>query len=143
LEETRREFLEPVTERVQELKEENIRRLALAEQEQDMELGDGEDDVPGAPGMLPPLKAKNGVVNFDIDMDSDGDDNNDDEDDEDDGLNASMGGQRKESALELNQNIMRLELMDELLERIQDLTSKGSKEDDDDDEDSDSEWVAT
>jgi len=133
LEETQSFFLEPLSERVQELKEENIRRLALAEQEQDMELGDGEDDVPGAPGMLPPLKAKNGVVNFDIDMDS--------EDEGDDNL-PPLPGQRKESALELNQSIMRLELMDELLERIQDMTNE-SKEDDDDSVDEDAEWVAT
>ncbi|KAG0044190.1 hypothetical protein BGZ83_010568 [Gryganskiella cystojenkinii] len=117
LEETQNEFLEPVYERVQELKEENIRRLALAEQAQDMELGDGDDHVPGAPGALPPLKAKNGVVNFDIDMD-------DDEEDDDDMMRAAS--QRKESPLELNQNIMRLELMDELLDRIQELTT-GSK----------------
>lgn len=131
LEETKSLFLEPLSERVLELKEEYIRRLALAEQELDMELGDGEDDVPGAPGMLPPLKAKSGVVNFDIDMDS--------EDEGDDDL-LPVPGQRKESALELNQSIMRLELMDELLERIQELTNESN--DDDDSGEEDTEWAA-
>ena len=127
MEETRSEFLEPISERVQELKEENIRRLALAEQALDMELGDGDDDIRGAPGALPPLKAKNGVVNFDIDMDDEEDD------DEDDMMFAAS--QRKESPLELNQNIMKLELMDELLDRIHELTTGSKKELEDSDVD--------
>lgn len=61
------------------------------------------------------IKSKNGVVNFDIDMDSDEDDN---DDDEPEGTRARP----KDTVLELNQSMMRVELMDEVLERIRELT---------------------
>lgn len=60
------------------------------------------------------IKSKNGVVNFDIDLDSDDEDGDDDEQD-------GSAARLKDTVLELNQSMMRLELMDEVLERIRDL----------------------
>ncbi|KAF9093554.1 hypothetical protein BGX23_003208 [Mortierella sp. AD031] len=115
---TRKEFLEPLTTRVQDLKEDYIQRLAKVEMEQDAEFMDGLENQQQQPPVAEDrIRSKNGVVNFDIDMDS-----SDDEDyDTDDG--EVKKGPPKDTALELNQNMMKLELMDELLERIQELTS--------------------
>ncbi|KAF9946551.1 hypothetical protein BGZ72_000231 [Mortierella alpina] len=111
IQDTHREFLEPIYVRVQQLKENYIQRLSRAESAMDSEHADTTE---------PPshkIRSKNGVVNFDIDMDSGDEEDEEDDDDED-------GGDKgpKDTVQDLNQNMMKLELMDELLERIQDLT---------------------
>ncbi|KAG0356651.1 hypothetical protein BGZ54_000662 [Gamsiella multidivaricata] len=121
IEETRKEFIEPLVERVQELKEDYIQRLATAEMRQD---GIFDDDA-----MEPPvhrIRSKNGVVNFDIDMESGDEDSDDDEDD--DGMRRNGGP--KDTVVDLNQKMMKLEIMDELLERIQELTAPVEQDDD-------------
>ncbi|KAF9277735.1 hypothetical protein BGZ68_009046 [Mortierella alpina] len=115
IQDTHREFLEPIYVRVQQLKEDYIQRLSRSESAMDSELADTAE---------PPshkIRSKNGVVNFDIDMDSGDEDDDDDDDDDDDVKNNPQ-----DTVQSLNLNMMKLELMDELLERIQDLT--GSSE---------------
>ncbi|KAF9574213.1 hypothetical protein EC968_007137 [Mortierella alpina] len=115
IQDTRREFLEPIYVRVQQLKEDYIQRLSHAESAMDSELVDPTE---------PPshkIRSKNGVVNFDIDMDSG------DEDDEDDGDDVNK--KPKDTVQSLNLNMMKLEIMDELLERIQDLTGSSEQND--------------
>lgn len=111
IQDTHREFLEPIYVRVQQLKENYIQRLSRAESAMDSEHADTTE---------PPshkIRSKDGVVNFDIDMDSGDEEDEEDDDDED-------GGDKgpKDTVQDLNQNMMKLELMDELLERLQDLT---------------------
>ena len=115
MQDTHKEFIEPLVERVQELKEDYIQRLVEAEMAQDMEF----DDF-----MEPPMdriKSKNGVVNFDIDMES-GDEDSDDGGEE--GKERNSGP--KDTVMDLNQKMMRLEIMDEVLERIQELTASAT-----------------
>ncbi|KAG0381107.1 hypothetical protein BGX24_009936 [Mortierella sp. AD032] len=119
---TQSEFLEPLTTRVQDLKEDYIQRLAKAEMQQDAEFMDGVQQ----PLAEDKIRSKNGVVNFDIDMESD--------DDEYDSDGDEKTRPRKDTVLELNQNMMRLELMDELLERIQELTASARVEEENDDD---------
>ncbi|KAG0278133.1 hypothetical protein BGZ95_004630 [Linnemannia exigua] len=119
---TQSEFLEPLTTRVQDLKEDYIQRLAKAEMQQDADFMDGVQQ----PLAEDKIRSKNGVVNFDIDMESD-DGEYDSDDDE-------KTGPLKDTVLELNQNMMRLELMDELLERIQELTASARVEEEDNDD---------
>lgn len=101
-------------ERVQELKEDYIQRLAEVELAQDV-IFDDEIDVP-----MHRIKSRNGVVDFDIDMESGEEDCGDGDDDE---LEKTKNGRPKETITDLNQKMMRLEIMDELLERIQEQTS--------------------
>ncbi|KAG0347412.1 hypothetical protein BG004_007773 [Podila humilis] len=135
IQEIHKEFLEPLLERVEELKEEYIERLARAEEEEAkgaglVDEGDNEHKENAFTRRLslqPPkhkIKSKNGVVNFDIDMESgDEDDYDDDEDDDDDRAGDSANlSHPKDSVMALNQSMMRVELMDEVLERIRDLT---------------------
>ncbi|KAG0327119.1 hypothetical protein BGZ99_008334 [Dissophora globulifera] len=110
--ETHREFIEPLVERVQELKEDFIQRLEQAEMTQDTVFADTIEPS------MPKIKSKNGVVNFDIDMESEDEDESNDED----GPMGKKGGP-KDTVIDLNQKMMQLEIMDELLERIQDLTA--------------------
>ncbi|KAF9912705.1 hypothetical protein EC991_009441 [Linnemannia zychae] len=119
---TQSEFLEPLATRVQDLKEDYIQRLAKAEVEQDADFMDGVQQPPLAEDKI---RSKNGVVNFDIDMGSDDEYDSDDDDDK-------KAKPPKDTVLDLNQNMMRLELMDELLERIQELTAPLHVEKDDD-----------
>lgn len=126
LKDTQSEFLEPLTTRVQDLKEDYIQRLAKVEMEQDADFMDGVQQGGGAPIAEGKIRSKNGVVNFDIDMD----DEDDYDSDDDDGLK----GPPKDTVLELNQSMMKLELMDELLERIQELTSSALVEEEEDDD---------
>ncbi|KAF9979293.1 hypothetical protein BGZ75_009790 [Mortierella antarctica] len=110
IQDTHREFLEPIYVRVQQLKEDYIQRLSRAESAMDSDL---------AHPIEPPshkIRSKNGVVNFDIDMDS-GDEHDDDNVEDDD-----ENKKPEDTVQSLNLNMMKLELMDELLERIQDLT---------------------
>ncbi|KAF9185049.1 hypothetical protein BGZ50_003287 [Haplosporangium sp. Z 11] len=123
IKETDEEFLEPLSERVQELKEDYIQRLARVEMVQDAEFGD--DNEPP----LHRIKSKNGVVNFDIDMDS-GDETDDDDEIGDGQMNGNS--RPKDTVLGLNQDMMKLELMDELLERIHELTGSVEEEQDED-----------
>jgi hypothetical protein len=124
VQETQKEFIEPLVERVQELKEDYIQRLAAVEMMQDEVFDDDAMDLP-----THRIRAKNGVVDFDIDMES-GDDDDDDSDDEDE--NRDMRRGPKDTVLDLNQKMMRLEIMDELLERIQELTKLVNIDDNDD-----------
>jgi hypothetical protein len=101
-----------LTERVQELKEDYIQRLAEVEMGED-DMFDEEVGIP-----LHQVKPGNGVVNFDIDMES-GDESNGDGDD----LGKAKSGRPKDTSVDLNQKMMRLEIMDELLERVQELTA--------------------
>lgn len=94
--------------------------------EQDADFMDGVQQGGGAPITEGKIRSKNGVVNFDIDMD----DEDDYDSDDDDGLK----GPPKDTVLELNQSMMKLELMDELLERIQELTSSALVEEEEDDD---------
>ncbi|KAG0096779.1 hypothetical protein BGZ93_004009 [Podila epicladia] len=110
-------FLEPLSERLEELKDEYIERLGRAEEAESRAAGLMDEDEEENEFTRPPthkIKSKNGVVNFDIDMES-GDEV--DDDDEQDGLAARP----KDIILELNQSMMRVELMDEVLEHIQGL----------------------
>ncbi|KAF9999586.1 hypothetical protein BGZ65_005087 [Modicella reniformis] len=59
------------------------------------------------------IKSNNGVVNFDIGMGS-GDEGSGDDDDPE----KAKDGRRKDKVVDLNQKMMKLEIMDELLERI-------------------------
>ncbi|KAG0220762.1 hypothetical protein BGX31_010617 [Mortierella sp. GBA43] len=111
IQDTHDEFVEPLTERVQELKEDYIQRLAEIEMGED-DMFDEEVGIP-----LHQVKSGNGVVNFDIDMES-GDESNGDGDD----LGKAKNGRPKDTSMDLNQKMMRLEIMDELLERVQELT---------------------
>ncbi|KAF9934316.1 hypothetical protein FBU30_002455 [Linnemannia zychae] len=118
---TQKEFIEPLMSRVLDLKESYIQRLAKVEMEQDAGFMDDIQHTPSA--MEGKIRSKNGVVNFDIDMDEvDADYDSDDD-------MVTKGGP-KDTAMELNLSMMKLELMDELLERIQDLTSSAAKQDD-------------
>jgi hypothetical protein len=102
-------------ERVQELKEDYIQRLAEVELAQDGAFGDDDEvDIP-----MHKINDKNGVVNFDIDMESGDEDGGSDDDDP----GKMKNGRPKDTAMELNQKMMRLEIMDDLLERIQELTA--------------------
>ncbi|CAO3566158.1 unnamed protein product [Mortierella alpina] len=114
IQDTHREFLEPIYVRVQQLKESYIQRLSRAESAMDSELDDPTEPLSHK------IRSKNGVVNFDIDMDSD--DEDDDDDDSDDEIKKP-----KDTVESLNLNMMRLELMDELLERIQELTESSEQ----------------
>ncbi|KAF9366383.1 hypothetical protein BGX34_003662 [Mortierella sp. NVP85] len=115
VQETHDEFIEPLLERVQELKEDYIQRLAEVELAQDGAFGDDDEmDIP-----MHKIKDKNGVVNFDIDMESGDEDGGSDDDDPE----KMKNGRPKDTAVELNQKMMRLEIMDDLLERIQELTA--------------------
>ncbi|KAF9155207.1 hypothetical protein BG015_010697 [Linnemannia schmuckeri] len=125
LKNTQSEFLEPLTTRVQDLKEDYIQRLAKVEMEQDADFMDGVQQGGAPPIAEGKIRSKNGVVNFDIDMDDEDDYDSDDDD--------ALKGPPKDTALELNQSMMKLELMDELLERIQELTSSAFVEEEDDD----------
>ncbi|KAF9199924.1 hypothetical protein BGZ49_009898 [Haplosporangium sp. Z 27] len=112
VQETHKEFIEPLTERILELKEDYIQRLAQAEVAQDAVFDDDFDSP------MHRIKSKNGVVDFDIDMDS-----GDDDDDDDDDVGEGKFRRPKDTVLDLNQKMMKVEIMDELLERIQELTS--------------------
>ncbi|KAF9994389.1 hypothetical protein BGZ65_009989 [Modicella reniformis] len=105
IQDTKKEYIDPLMERVQELKEDYIQRLAEVELIQD-NVFDDEMDVP-----VHEIRSNNGVVNFDIDMEGDDDD-----------PERAKNGRRKDTAVDLNQKMMKLEIMDELLERIQELT---------------------
>ncbi|KAI1316290.1 hypothetical protein EDD11_010133 [Mortierella claussenii] len=110
VQETQVEFIEPLVERVQELKEDYIQRLAKAEAARDSVF---DEDMIESP--MHKIKSKNGVVNFDIDMES-GDEDDEDKDDE-------PAARSRDTVVDLNQKMMRLEIMDELLERIQEITA--------------------
>lgn len=110
--------MDPLSERLEELKDEYIERLGRAEEEEFRVAGLMDEDEEENEFTRPPthkIKSKNGVVNFDIDMDSDEDDDDDDE-------LEGTGARPKDTVLELNQSMMRVELMDEVLERIRELT---------------------
>ncbi|KAF9106397.1 hypothetical protein BGX27_009187 [Mortierella sp. AM989] len=107
VQDTHKEFIEPLMERILELKEDYIQRLAQAEMEQDSVFDDDFDSP------MQHIKSKNGVVDFDIDMES--------EDEDDEAENKPV--KPKDTILGLNQKMMKIEIMDELLERIQELTS--------------------
>ncbi|KAG0000851.1 hypothetical protein BGZ79_005393 [Entomortierella chlamydospora] len=107
---THKEFVEPLMERILELKEDYIQRLVQAEADQDAVFDDDFDSP------MHRIKSKNGVVDFDIDMDSEDDDDDDEE-------ATSKVKKPKDTVLDLNQKMMKVEIMDELLERIQELTS--------------------
>ncbi|KAF9346106.1 hypothetical protein BGX26_002406 [Mortierella sp. AD094] len=109
VQETHKEFIEPLMERILELKEDYIQRLAQAEVDQDSVFDDDFDSP------MHRIKSKNGVVDFDIDMDSEDDDDNEEA--------ARKAKKPKDTVLDLNQKMMKVEIMDELLERIQELTS--------------------
>ncbi|KAF9432053.1 hypothetical protein BGZ76_011318 [Entomortierella beljakovae] len=114
IQDSHREFIEPLMERVVELKEEYIQRLAQAEIDQDSVFN--EDDL----GPLTDrIRSKNGVVDFDIDMESE-EESNDESDNE---SNRKKNTKPKDTVADLNSKMMRVEIMDELLERIQELTS--------------------
>ena len=116
--------MEPLTTRVQDLKEDYIQRLAKVELEQDADFMVGVEGG-SAPISEEKIRSKSGVVNFDIDMDEEEGEYDSDED-----TDPSKKSPPKDTVLELNQNMMKLELMDELLERIQELTfSAGEQED--------------
>ncbi|KAF8930452.1 hypothetical protein BGZ58_008243 [Dissophora ornata] len=117
VQDTHKEFIEPLVERVQELKEDYIERLAEAEMAQDMAF----DDSMESP--MDRIKSKNGVINFDIDMES-GDEDSDDGGEED----KEKSNGPKDTVMDLNQKMMRLEIMDELLERIQELTASATRD---------------
>lgn len=109
--------MEPLSERLEELKDEYIERLGRAEAAEARAAGLMEEDEEENEFTRPPthkIKSKNGVVNFDIDVDS-----GDDDGDEDEQEGTAVGP--KDTVLELNQSMMRVELMDEVLERIRDL----------------------
>ncbi|KAF9896449.1 hypothetical protein BX616_007427 [Lobosporangium transversale] len=116
IQDTQKEFIKPLAERVLELKEDYIQRLDKVEMDQDRVFNDDIDEAP-----LSRIKSKNGVVNFDIEMGSGDDDEEEDQ--------RADGTQRpKDTAEDLNQKMMRLEIMDELLERIQEQTQPLTQE---------------
>ncbi|KAI9237237.1 MAG: hypothetical protein BYD32DRAFT_451893 [Podila humilis] len=118
IQEIHKAFLDPLSERLEELKDEYIERLSRAEEEESRVAGLMDEDEEENEFTRPPthkIKSKNGVVNFDIDMDSDEDDDDNDE-------LEGTGARPKDTVLELNQSMMRVELMDEVLERIRELT---------------------
>ncbi|KAF9172273.1 hypothetical protein BGX21_005173 [Mortierella sp. AD011] len=111
IQETHKEFVEPLMERILELKEDYIQRLIQVETDHDAVFDDDFDSP------MHRIKSKNGIVDFDIDIDSEDDDDDDDEE------ATSKAKKPKDTVLDLSQKMMKVEIMDELLERIQELTS--------------------
>ncbi|KAF9581741.1 hypothetical protein BGW38_001132 [Lunasporangiospora selenospora] len=131
--ETRQEFLDPLMQRITEMRQDYTVRLARAQ---------AQESTAGTMDVEPPrhkANAKNGVVNFDIDME----DMEDEEEEEEEG---DEGGQvPKDTVSDLNGRMVKNELMELLLEQIFALTkvqeekNTGSGSDSGSDSDSDNE----